>query len=118
MKTIIKILIAVVILTGCFNVGRALMDEYRFEDAVHERLLFDPRMTDTEIVKMVLDTASQFDVPITANDIEIREQGPDIRVDMQYTMDVVVIPGVFTYPWTFTPSASTRMLVGNRRKPS
>jgi hypothetical protein len=118
MKTIIKIAISVLVLVACVNVGRALMDEYRFEDKVHDALLFDARMTDAEIIKMVLETAAEYDIPIAASDIEINQRGPDIHVDMSYTTDVVIIPGVLSQPWTFTPSASTRVLVGNRRKPS
>ena len=116
MKTIIKIVIALVIVLGCFNVGRALMNEYQFEDSVHDALLFDPRMTDAEITAMVLERASQFSVPLEAGDIQIREVGPDVHVDMSYTTTVVVIPGVLEKDWTFTPSTSTRMLVGNRRR--
>ena len=115
MKTVIKIAIAALIIFGCFNVARALMDEYRFEDSVHDRLLFDPRMNDAELVKMVLETAAEYEIPITANDISIHPVGQDIRVDMSYTTDVQIIPGVVSYPWTFTPSASTRILVGKRR---
>ena len=115
MKTIIKILIAALIIFACFNVASALMQEYRFEDKVHDALLFDARMTDAEITKMVLETAAEYDIPITANDIEIKNIGQDIRVEMSYTTDVQIIPGVVSYPWTFTPSASTRILVGKRR---
>ena len=117
MKTIIKIGLVVVVLMACFNVGRALVDEYRFEDDVHDALLFDARMTDAEIVKMVLDTAAEYDIPIDASGIQISTRGPDILVDMSYTKNVVVIPGVFEKEWTFNPSAATRVLVGTRRKP-
>lgn len=119
MKTIIKIIVAVVVLLACFNIGRALLAEYRFEDAVHDALLFDPRMNDAEITKMVLETASNYDITIDPGDIEVTQQGPDVKVDMSYTSTIVVIPGVLEKEWTFTPSASTRLLVGgNRRKPS
>ena len=116
MKTIIKLAITAVIFMGCFNVAHALLDEYRFEDKVHDALLFDPRMTDSEIVKIVMESAAEFDIPIAASDIDISQRGADIHVDMSYTTDVPIIPGVFSWPWTFTPSASTRVLVGNRRK--
>lgn len=116
MKTIIKIAVVLVVLLACVNVSRALIDEYRFEDAVHDALLFDARMTDPEIVKMVLETAAQYDIPIDASGIQITTRGPDIVVDMSYTTSVVVIPGVFEKEWTFTPSAATRLLVGTRRK--
>jgi hypothetical protein len=117
MKTIIKIAIAIVVVLGCVNVGRALMNEYRFEDQVHEALLFDPHMTDAEIVQEVMKAAAEYDIPIEPGDIHVRDVSGDVRVEMSYTTTVVVIPGVFEKEWTFTPSTSTRVLVGNRRKP-
>ena len=71
-----------------------------------------PTTTTSELVI----ATPQFSVPIEAGDIQIREVGPDVHVDMSYTTTVVVIPGVFETDWTFTPSTSTRMLVGNRRR--
>jgi len=117
MKTIIKIAIVVVVLMACFNVGRALLNEYQFEDAVHDALLFDPRMTDTEIVKMVLEIAGKYNVPIDPAGIAVSQQGPDVHIDMSYVSTIVVIPGVYEKDWNFQPSASTRLLVGTRRKP-
>jgi hypothetical protein len=116
MKTIIKIAIVLVVLFACFNVGRALLTEYQFEDAVHENLLFDPRMTDPEIVRMVLETAGKYNVPIDTSGISVTQQGPDIHIDMSYVTTIVLIPGVFEKEWNFQPSASTRLLVGTRRK--
>ena len=118
MKTVIKILIVVVIMVACFNVGRALLSEYQFEDAVHDALLFDPRMTDVEITKMVMENAEKFNIDMAADDVQISQQGPDVHVDMSYTTTIVIIPGVFSKEWVFTPSTSTRILLGNRRKPS
>ena len=118
MKTIIQILISVLVLTGCFNIGKALLYEYQFEDKVHEGLLFDPLMTDAQIVDLVLKAAAEHGVPIDASGITVHQVGPEVRVDMTYTDDIVIIPGVFTKSWTFSPSASTRILVGKRRQPS
>ena len=118
MKTIIKIGLALVIIMGCVNAGRALMTEYRFEDAVHEALLFNPRMTDKEIIAMVLETASNFDVPMEVGNIRIRDQGPDVIVEMSYTTTVIVFPRILEKEWTFTPSATTRNLVGGKRRAS
>lgn len=118
MKTILKLIIAAVILTGCFNVSAALVKEYQFEDAVHEGLLFDPRMTDKEITELILRSAGEHSIPIDNTGIRIQQTGPDVRVYMTYTESIVVIPGVYSKEWTFTPSASTRLLVGNRRQPS
>jgi hypothetical protein len=115
MKTIIKIVIAILVVVTCFNASRAILNNSQFEDAVHESLLFDPRASDAEIVAFVTKTAAQFDVPLDSEDISIRQVGQDVIVDMSYTQNVVLVPGMFARDWNFTPSASARILTGNRR---
>ena len=115
MKTIIKIAIAVLIITVCFNAGRAILGNSQFEDAVHEGLLLDPRQSDAEVVAMVMKIADEYDVPIDPKDIECKQIGSDAIVEMSYTEPVVLVPGLYTRDWTFTPKASARILTGNRR---
>jgi hypothetical protein len=117
MKTLIKIVVSLFILTACFNAGRVALNNYAFEDAVHEGLLFDQRATDAEIVDMVMKLANEYLIPIDPEDIKIRQVGQDVIVDMSYTVNVVLVPSVLERDWTFTPSTSTRMLVGGRRAP-
>ena len=57
MKTIIKIILSLVLVTAMFNAGAAAFNNYSFEDAVHNGLLFDPTASDTEIVEMVMKLA-------------------------------------------------------------
>jgi hypothetical protein len=115
MKTIIKIVVAVLIITVAFNAGRAILGNSQFEDSVHEALLVDARASDEEIVTMVMKIADEYEVPIDAKDISIKMVGSDVVVNMTYTEPVVLVPGVYTRDWTFTPSASARILTGSRR---
>jgi hypothetical protein len=115
MKTIIKIVVSLFILTACFNAARVALNNYAFEDAVHEGLLFDQRATDPEIVDMVMKLANEHIIPIDPKDIAVRQVGQDVIVDMSYTVNVVLVPGILQRDWTFTPSTSTKMLVGGRR---
>lgn len=114
MKAIIKIVLALVILLACVNATRAAFNDYQFQDAVHEALLFNPRADEAEIVKAIMKLAYEYEIPLDAGDIQIRMIGQDLRVNMSYTENVVLIPGVFAKDWTFTPSASTRVLGGAR----
>lgn len=116
MKTIIKILVVLLILTACFNASRASFTNYQFEDALHEGLLFDPRATDKEVTEMVMKLASVYDLPVEPDNIHIRQAGQEIHVEISYTRNIVLIPRLFEREWTFMPSSSTRMLVGNRRQ--
>jgi hypothetical protein len=115
MKTIIKIVLAILVITALFNAGRAVMGNYQFEDAVHERLLFDPHASDEEIMNFVTKTADQYGVPLDPKDVDIRQVGQDVIVDMSYTEKIALIPGVYAHDWTFKPQASARILVGQRR---
>ena len=110
MRTIIKIVVALVILTTAFNAARAMMFSYQFQDAVHDMLVFNPRATDPEIVDGVMKLANEMGVPIEPEGITVRAVGYDLNVDMTYTTKVVLVPGVYQRDWTFTPSTSTRML--------
>ena len=116
MKTIIKIIAGLLVLTASFNAGRAALNNYQFEDAVHEGLIFDGRASDEEIVDMIVKLAGPYDIPIAPEDIAIRQVGQEVRVSMSYTTNVMLVPGMFARDWTFTPSASTRILTGNRRQ--
>lgn len=112
MKTLIKIGITLVILTACFQAGRYYFNNFQFEDAAQQRLLFETRASDAEVVNLMLKLANEYALPLQADNVSVRMVGQDRIVEMEYTENVPLIPGVFTYPWKFTPRASTRMLSG------
>jgi hypothetical protein len=117
MKTIIKIVLSLLVIVAMFNGARAAFNNYVFEDAVHEGLLFDPNASDAEIVDMVMKLARDYEVPLAPSDIQILSRGQDLVVNMSYTDTVVLVPGVFQRDWTFHPTTSTRLLgKGGRRQ--
>jgi hypothetical protein len=65
---------------------------------------------------MVTKIAIEYQIPITEENIVTKQLGSDIVVEMSYTDTVPLLPGIYSRDWTFTPSTSTRMLVGNRRR--
>jgi hypothetical protein len=117
MKTLIKIVIGLLVVTACFQASRAAMNNYQFEDAVHEGLVFDGRASDAEIVEMITKLASAYDIPIAPGNIKIRQVGQEVQVAMSYTQKIDLVPGIYATDWTFNPSTSTRILTGNRRSP-
>lgn len=112
MKAIFKIVVALVILTACFQASRYALNNYQFEDAVQQRLLFDTRASDAEVVTTVMRIAREYSIDLKEDDISVRMIGLDRVVDMPYTVTVDLLPGLFQYPWTFTPKSTTRMLTG------
>ena len=118
MKTIIKIVVSLFLLVAMFNGGRYAFNNYSFEDAVHEGLLFDPGASDSEITDMIMKLAKEYDLPLEESGIKIQSRGMDLVVLMSYTQNVVLVPGILERDWTFEPSTSTRLLGkgGLRRK--
>ncbi|HWI17755.1 MAG TPA: hypothetical protein VNT81_08410 [Vicinamibacterales bacterium] len=115
MKSLIKIVIGILVLVACANATRAAFSDYQFKDAVHEALLFDTRATPEEVVDTVMKLAAEYEIPLNAEDVSARMVGQDMRVDMTYTTNVVLVPGVFSRDWTFSPSTSVRRLAGTGR---
>ncbi|MEP6782361.1 MAG: hypothetical protein ABI983_01755 [Acidobacteriota bacterium] len=117
MKSIIKIVVALLVVSVCFNAGRAILGNSQFEDAVQQALLFDAaHASDPELIEMVKKTADQFGVPLDPNDINIRHVSSDLIIEMPYTDNVVLVPGVFARDWTFKPTATARILVGSLKR--
>jgi hypothetical protein len=113
-KTIIKILLALVILTACFNAGWAAFNNFQFEDAAQQALLFESRAEDEEVVGIVMKIAAEYAVPLDESGIDVRLVGMDRVVNMTYTTDIALVPGVYSTEWTFTPRTSTRLLTTKR----
>jgi hypothetical protein len=117
MKTILKIVVSLFLITAMFNASRAAFNNYSFEDAVHERLLFDPNASDAEITDMIIKLSREYDIPMEPSGITIRSRGQDLVVLMSYTQNVVLVPGILQRDWTFEPTTSTRLLgKGGRRQ--
>jgi hypothetical protein len=115
MKTLFKILITFAILTACFNAGRYYLNNFQFEDAAQQRLLFETRATDEEVVNIVLKIANEYQIPLKADDIKVQMRGQDRIVEMDYEEQVPLLPGVYSHTWKFTPRTSTKMLSGISR---
>lgn len=110
MWTVIKLAIALVLLNAVAQAGLALFHQYKFQDAVQEALLFSQNASDAELVDRVMAIAQEQDVPIDASDVVVTRKQFETDVAIEYTEDVVLVPGVYTKAWTFAPSASVRRM--------
>lgn len=110
MKTLFKILLTLAILTACFNAARYYLNNFQFEDAAQQRLLFETRASEAEIVNIMMRLAAEYQIPLQEENVSVRMVGMDRVVEMEYTEKVPLLPGVYSHEWKFTPRTSTRML--------
>jgi hypothetical protein len=124
-KTIVKIVIALIVVHGAFRIGSAAWNFYRYEDALQQLAQFGERKTDKQLCDEAMSTAGTYGVPIAANGLTIRRgarppyncedgtgtaQAGDIAqasgqmtITGTYMEQVQVFPG-YNYPWEFKPS--------------
>jgi hypothetical protein len=115
MTTIIKLVLVFALLTATFQGARAILSNYQFEDEVEQALLFAPNASDDEVVEKVLSLASEYGLPVEADNIAITQRAADRIVTISYTTPVPFLPGLVTQPITFNPTASVRLLTPPRR---
>jgi hypothetical protein len=129
-KTLIKIVIALVVVHAAFRVGNAFWNYYRYEDALLQLAQFGDRSTEKQLCDQAMSTAAEYDVPITPAGLTVHkgtnpayncEDGAtfvqagapglpssQMTIDGTYTERLQLFPGYY-YPWEFKPSVSARL---------
>jgi hypothetical protein len=100
-KLLVKLALAALVANAAWRLGSAYAAFYRFRDAVTETMLFSADKTNAELQRRVIELASEYDVPLAADDVSIRRDDRNHTiVDGSYTQPVDVLP-VYRYSWPF-----------------
>ena len=99
-KTIVKLVLVVLVANATWRVGSAYISHYKFTDSVHQISLFRGRQTDDMLRKRIFQAASDFDIPVSDQDITLRTENHHTIVEGAYTREIELAPG-FVYPWPF-----------------
>ena len=100
MKTIIKLVVAALVVHATFRAGTVYLRYYNFRDDVHQIAQFAGRATDNELVNRVLEAAQQREVPIDPGVITVRRPPNHLLIDGTYSERIELLPRYF-YPWQF-----------------
>ena len=98
MRTLIKLIIAALILHATYKAGTVYLRYWQLKEDVTQIAQFGVRQTDNELRNAVLDAARRRDIALTPNVISVKRQNHHIIIDATYTEQVEVIPRYF-YPW-------------------
>jgi hypothetical protein len=99
MATIIKLLIAALILHGVYRLGTAYWERYEFEDAVQRTVQFAEKAPPEEIKKSVLELAAEREIPVVPEAVSVTRRQRQVFVTAEYDRDVELLP---RYYRTFT----------------
>jgi hypothetical protein len=109
MKTILKLLLTAAIANAGWHVASVWLTYFRFKDAVNQASQFSTTLSPPQLERRVLDIASQYSVPITDDNLNVRRDTgmpQHTYVDGTYQEQIELFPRVI-YPWTFEVHVDT-----------
>jgi hypothetical protein len=97
MKTIVKLLIALVILNAVARGAIAAWSYYQFRDAAAELVLFGGTASTSELHTRIASRAAELEVPVAPENISVQRDGARTWADVTYTQPIEYFPRR-TYP--------------------
>ncbi len=97
MKSLIKILIAVVIVNALYRCGTVALAYYQLKDEAQQMVLFSQGQTVSELSQQILDEAAKRSVPLQEEGLTVRREGARTVAEAAYTQSVELFPRYF-YP--------------------
>jgi hypothetical protein len=118
MKTLFKLVVAILVLNAAVRGGLAMWQYYQFKDAAQQVVLFGQRADPEEIRANIVAKATELSVPVRPDDVKVSHDGQHLIAQGSYIQPVDFFPN---YPWpvkfTFVVDAlSLAEPSGSRRK--
>ncbi len=109
MKTLIKLVIAAIVLNALVRTGLAASSYYQFKDATQQVIVFGTRLRIDELHREIMTRAGELELPLDPADVVVRRDGLRTIVEGSYTQSIELFPN-YLYPYTFTFDVEARGL--------
>ena len=113
MKTIIKIVIAVALANAAVRGGLVAMSYYQLKDAAQQEVTFGSLISTADIATHIVEKASELDVPLDPDNLDVSRTGDLTVVNASYTQPVEFFP-TYVYPLELSFVVEARSMVGLR----
>ena len=111
MKTVIKLIIAAVLVNAAFRSGAVFLKYYQFKDETQQMILFGQAQTVTDLTRQILGEAQTRDIPLDEDGVDVTREGARTVADVSYTESVEVFPR-YLYPVNFSFTAEAYGVAG------
>ena len=91
MKTLFKLVVALLVLNASVRGAMAMWQYYQFKDAAQQVVLFGQRADFEEIQANIVARATELDVPIRPDDVKISRDGTRTIAEGSYVQSVPVL---------------------------
>jgi hypothetical protein len=96
MKTLFKLVIAILVLNAAVRGALAMYQYYQFKDAAQQVVLFGQRAEPEQIQANIIAKATELSVPVSADNIKVSRDGQRTVAEGFYVQPVQFFPN---YPW-------------------
>ena len=111
MKTLIKLVIAVVLINAAYRAGSVFLKYYQFKDEIEQMVLFGQGEPVPQLKSEIVKEAAKRDVPLDEDDVTVKREGGRTVADVSYADTVELFPR-FIYPVNFSFSAEAFGVAG------
>jgi hypothetical protein len=111
MKTIIKLVVAALVVHATWRAGNVYLRYYEFKDHVHEAAQFSERKAEKELREQVLTLAAEYEIPLAPEALRVRREENHTIVNASYTERIELLPRYY-YPWDFKVNVNTFTYMG------
>jgi hypothetical protein len=100
MRTLIKLVIAALVLHGTWRLGSAYLTQYRFEDELQRLAQFAGESSDAVLRDRVMVIAREYQIPLDGEAINVSKTSGQLLIETTYTQRIQILP-LYEYPWQF-----------------
>jgi hypothetical protein len=101
MKTLFKLVVAILVLNAAVRGALAMWQYYQFKDAAQQVVLFGQRSEPEEIQANIVAKATEMSVPVRPDDIKVSRDSTRTVAQGSYVQTVQFFPN-YPYPVKFT----------------
>jgi type III secretion system FlhB-like substrate exporter len=117
MKTLIKLIIAAVLVNAAYRSGTVFLKYYQFKDETQQMVLFGQGATVSDLTSQIVEEAMKRDVPLDDDGVMVSREGTRTVAEVAYTDNVELFPS-FIYPVNFSFSAEAYGVPGAGAAPA
>ncbi len=117
MKTILKLLLAALVINAAARGGIAAYRYYQFKDAAQQAVLFGNSESEEELQQIIIDRGLSLSLPVDADNVTVQRAAGRTWADASYRQPIEFFPNQ-EYPvkWTFTVEGYSMMFANPIRK--
>ena len=106
MKTVIKLVIAAALINALARGAWAQWNYYQLKDSAQQLLTFDVDASPEQLESAILDKAMELDIPLSADDVNVKRDGLRSSATVAYTLPIEFFP-TYVRPMRFSFAVDT-----------